>query len=172
MDGAPFAIQGYGPFEQERIVPLGLNSHYQTVVTLELDSTENMDVEDIILEDRYYGIYHDLRVTPYVFQSAPMLYSDRFFLHFAPQMVTGVSSSTVAPEMQAFVASDMLNLRSNSRITGTLQMFDMSGKMVLETSNVSLGSELLKVDVSHLAKGVYSVRIQDSKKAHVQKVIK
>ncbi len=172
IDGEPLAIQGYGPFEQGRIVPLGLNSDYQTVVTISLDSTENMDVEDIILEDRYYGLFHDLRVSSYVFQSSPMLYSDRFFLHFAPQMVTGVSSNTIAPEMQAYIANDMLNLRSNSRITGTLQMFDMSGKMVLQSSNVILGTELLKVDVSHLAKGVYSVRIQDSKKAYVQKVIK
>jgi len=172
MDGEPLAIQGYGPFAQERIVPLGFNSDYQTVVTISLDSTENMDEEDIILEDRHYGLFHDLRVSSYVFQSSPMLYSDRFFLHFSPQMVTGITSSTVAPEMQAYVANDMLNLRSNSTITGTLQMFDMSGKMVLETSNVTLGTELLSVDVSHLSKGVYSVRIQDSKKAYAQKIVK
>jgi len=171
MDGSPYGIQVYSELEPERIVPLGLNSQAQTLVTIALDSTENI-IEDVILEDRHMGIFHDLRVSSYVFQSAPMLYSDRFFLHFASQMVTGITSANAAPEVQAYIANDMLNLRSTSRLTGTLQMFDMSGKMVLETSNVTLGAELLKVDVSHLAKGVYSVRIQDSKKAHVQKVIK
>ncbi len=172
LGGEPFAIQGYGQFTQERIVPLGLNSSFQTSVTITLDSTENMNFEDIILEDRHLGIFNDLRIAPYVFQVSATTYTDRFFLHFAPQMVTSVDVDASNRTLSAYINNDILHIRLSKALTGTLKVFDMSGKMVIESSVELQPNSALTIDVATLAKGVYSVLVQNDGGSQVAKVIR
>jgi putative NADPH-quinone reductase len=172
MDGEPFAIQGFGQFTQERIVPLGLNSSFQTSVTITLDSTENMNFEDIILEDRHLGIFNDLRIAPYVFQVSATTYTDRFFLHFAPQMVTSVDVDASNRTLSAHINNDILYVRVIKALTGTLKVFDMSGKMVIESSVELQPNSAWTIDVATLAKGVYSVLVQNDGGSQVAKVIR
>jgi hypothetical protein len=172
MDGEPFAIQGYGPFDAQRVVPLGMNSGHQTTVTIGLDSTENMTVEDIILEDRHLGIYTDLRTAPYVCSLTAMTYDDRFFLHFAPMMVTGAGETGAGLKLNAYVANEMLHVRATGEFSGVLRMYDMSGKEVLQAPVALFAGSVVTMDVSHLAKGVYTVMVQNEERNHVSKVMR
>jgi hypothetical protein len=171
MDGTPYGIQIYGDLNTDRIVPLGLHSGTNTLVTIALDSTENL-TEDIILEDRHLALYHDLRTSPYVFQSAATLYDDRFFLHFAPQMVTGVIDRDTAPVMNAFIANGVLNVSATGTMNGPLELLDMSGRVVWSSKNVMLNGVAFRADVSDLSSGIYVVRLIGVQNSHTQKVLK
>jgi hypothetical protein len=172
MDGQPLAIQGYGQFEETRIVPLGLNSGMQDVVTLALDSVENMDEESIILEDRHFGIFHDLRSSSYVFQASDMTYADRFFIHFSPQLITSVGQPDTEVQMNAFITNGMLHIFASGELSATIRLFDMSGKVVLQAPNMALGLSEVTMDVSSLARGVYTVACHNSNGVQLKKVFK
>ena len=172
MDGEALAIQGYGLFNQDRVVALGLNSGFQDVVTIRLDSTENMTDENIILEDRHFGVFHDLKLAPFQFQSSDVLYSDRFFLHFSEQVVTGITDTKHDSKMNAFIANDFLQVSANESILGVIQIIDITGKIVLEVPNMNLSPATTKLNVSSLSTGIYSVRFMSETGSLVQKVFK
>ncbi len=158
MDGSPYGIQVYGELEPERVVPLGLNSQSQTMVTIALDSTENI-TEDVILEDRHMGIFHDLRQSSYVFQSASTLYEDRFFLHFAPQMVTSIDGSPES-ESTIYMHDGRLFLSTSEMFKGAVRMVDISGRMVWQATDVTVDPSGRSFDMQHLSRGVYVVMME------------
>jgi hypothetical protein len=161
IDGAPYAIQGYGPLDAQRIVPLGFVSGLNTSVTFILDDVDNMEDDDIILEDRYLDMFTDMHLEDYTFQSGIASYQDRFFLHFTPLMVTGVRDDALVNNFTAFVNNDLnlLNLQTGTSVQGNLDMLDMSGRLVWSRSNVTLGQTNSQFDISGLSKGVYVVRL-------------
>jgi hypothetical protein len=158
MDGSPYGIQVYGELEPERVVPLGLNSQSQTMVTIALDSTENI-TEDVILEDRHMGIFHDLRQSSYVFQSASTLYEDRFFLHFAPQMVTSLGESSES-DATIYMHDGRLFLSTSETFKGAVRMVDISGRMVWQATDVTVDPSGRSFDMQHLSRGVYVVMME------------
>jgi len=172
MDGQPLAIQGYGPLEQERVVPLGLNSQFQTTVKIGLDSTSNMNDYAIILEDRYFNIYHDLKQSAYLFQSSPMLYDDRFFLRFGPEVITGIQEESSAVTMNAFIANDLLQLRTSKPLKGILELTDMSGKTIWKADDQKIDQNGFNFDVFSLSRGSYVVHLWTKDGSFVQKVFK
>ncbi len=172
MDGEPFAIQGYGLIETERVVPLGLNSQFQTTVEIALDSTFNMMDNEIILEDRHFNIFHDLKQSNYVFQSSQTLYDDRFFLRFAPEMVTGIQNISGEITMNAFIANGQLQLRSSKPIQGILELTDMSGKSIWKANNQEIDQNGFSIDVHSLSRGSYVVHLWTKDGPFVQKVFK
>ncbi len=65
------------------------------------------------------------------------------------------------------ISIDLSSLESVERI----QLFDLSGKVVLETSSVS-NSQKSVLDLSELEKGVYIVRINSGSELYTQKIVK
>jgi len=159
MDGMPYAIQAYGPLYPDRIVPLGLTSGEFVPVTISLDSTDNMLVsEDIILEDRHLDIFHDLRSGSYLFQSAEVQYLDRFFLHFASQLVTDIPNPDKDSCVEAFMYDGILTVTLGSALplNTLLQLVDMRGRTVWQAQ--TNGTRTM-ADLSSLSKGIYVVRM-------------
>lgn len=167
----PYAIQFYDPLFPERIVPLGLASGFDTEITFSIDDLENMSDEYIILEDRYLDVFHDLQESSYSFQASSVQYLDRFFLHFMPNQVTGLEDALSSTGLHAYINDGVLNLTMNEDLTGDLSLFDMSGRMVLN-SNVVINGQRGKVDVSGLVRGAYIVKVSANGVVATQKVFK
>jgi len=172
LDGAPFAIQGYGPLTPERVVPLGLHSGLTSQIVFTLDQTENMDNDDIILEDRYLGLFTDLKQTNYAVDCSAEGYYDRFFLHFSPASVTGINDANSTNNFHASVYGGYLYLSTQEPVIGTVEMFDMSGRMVWSSNSISLNQNGFRTDVSGLTSGVYSVRLVNGNNTQSVKVAK
>lgn len=171
LNEEPFAIQGFGPLMPDRIVPLGLISGQATMVSIKLDTNDNMSNDIIYLEDRYLGVFQDLHNGPYQFQSDATTYSDRFFLHFDIPNVTAVREMPDNP-MLAYIDQGILTVSKRAATTATLEMVDMSGRTVWKSAKVSFSDGRTQVDVSALPNGVYVLRMTAEGESSSKKLVK
>lgn len=171
LDGEPYAIQGYSPFYPERVVPLGMHIADQGPVTLSLEQLDGMEDDEIYLEDRYLGVYHDLQASGYDFDAEPGLYIDRFYLHFVPMSITGIDQVETSV-FGAVMQDDILFVSSREDLTGSLEVLDMSGRVIWSRGNVTLNSQGTKFDMSSASDGVYIVRFAGAEGAQSKKVLK
>jgi len=170
LDGEPMAIQTYGTLGlSTRTVPLGLHSNASVIVTIAIDSLEGLQDRDIVLEDRYYGRFHDLRQADYTFRAAEGTHHGRLFLRIGEGEATGIAEAEGG--MVAYIADGYLHLRTTHAMTGAIELMDMGGRLVMSQTQVSMGPEVFRLDVSHLTRGVYAVRLSDHTSNHTAKVI-
>jgi uncharacterized delta-60 repeat protein len=171
MDGRPYGIQVYGPLGFSRIVPLGLHTIEPQLVTFRLDSTEQMPSEQIVLEDRKLGIFHDLRSSGYTCAVSGGLYDSRFFLHLSTELIAGVESQMRNPCMGAWMHDGILTvMMDDGASAGTpLELLDMQGRAVWRASQTSARIE---ADLSGLARGFYTFRTADAKIPCIVKMIR
>jgi hypothetical protein len=156
----PFAIQGYGPFDEQRIVPLGLHSGFETNVVFSLDSLENFPAVDIILEDRYLNIFHSLLESPYSVDLLTQEYLDRFFIRFEPNSALGIND-LVSGSVRAFLNSDQqLIVLSTRDQKAAMELYDINGKVVWNSNErfIVSGQNII-VGLNSFTSGMYLLRI-------------
>ena len=172
IDNEPYSIQGYGPFVPEKVVPLGMNVGEQMTATITLDEVDGMENDEIYLEDRYLGLFHDLHSGAYEFESDAALYMDRFFIHYSPMSVTGVSDDEERGSLGAFMNNEILTVRSKDDVTGSLEVMDMSGRVVYSREKVQLNPTGVQIDMTNVSDGVYIVTFVGSETTLSKKVLK
>jgi len=97
--------------------------------------------------------------------------ADAQFSYSRIAKVTVLSSSTLS--VFSNPAKDVLYLqRSGGNENGLIQIFDLSGKMVKEQSIVFNGNSKVAVDISHLAKGEFSLTFINDGKAEQLKFVR
>jgi hypothetical protein len=79
-----------------------------------------------------------------------------------------VNPNTTEVSIYPNPASSIINIQSDRQII-KLQLFDLSGKKVLEKSVNNMNEELR---VEHLRKGIYFLEITGEKESHTQKIIR
>ncbi|MCF8256448.1 MAG: hypothetical protein K9J06_02785 [Flavobacteriales bacterium] len=158
LNDEPYAIQGFGPLGAGRVVPLGLHSYFQTIVTIALDSTDNLNGQDIVLEDRHLNIFHDLRASDYTFMSEQAHYSDRFFLHVSSELVTAVEEGPTVQRMQGWTYQGILTVVMDGALakTATIQILDLMGRQICERAVTEPRTQL---DMRAMSHGIYIVRM-------------
>ncbi|TNF31589.1 MAG: T9SS type A sorting domain-containing protein, partial [Bacteroidetes bacterium] len=170
MDGVPYAIQGYGTFDEQRIVPLGLNSESETEVLFRLDSLENFPEVEVVLEDRYLGLFHPLTQSPYSVSVADATYSDRFFIHYQPVSLVGIQD-VQNEELSAFVSGDgQLFVNSSVDRIANMELLDMNGRSVWSSNQIKLFTGQNNVAHLNFATGIYLLRLEDSRNVETFKL--
>jgi hypothetical protein len=173
LDGEPYAIQAFGEMYDSRIVPLGLHTEESTMATIALDSTQGSLFGAVILEDRFYGIFHDLRNGAYTFRAAQGEHAGRLFLHVGYSDLTSIDDLAEGTNFHGYISDDRLYVRSNSPMNGMLELVDMSGRTVFSTSLSAQDAQVKEgFDVSSLSSGVYAIRVQDASGNRSLKVVK
>jgi hypothetical protein len=172
LDGEPFAIQAYGEMATSRIVPLGLHTQESAMATIALDSTQGSHLGDVILEDRFYGTFHDLRSGAYSFRAAQGEHVGRLFLHLGYSDITGVTTLGDAG-LQGYIADNRLFIRSQSPLSGSVELIDMSGRVVFRTQLNPQDAQINEgFDVSALVSGIYAIRLHDAAGVRSVKAVK
>ena len=171
IDASEYSINFYGPLVSATEIPLGLNSSSATSVSVTLDEFTDMDNDNIVFEDRMMGVFTDLKDGDYTFQAMAQLYTNRFFLHVSSSAVTGIADELSA-SMNAYVADEMLNLYSTNDVTGNLEILDMTGKIVMSHTNLSLGSTGIQLPLAGLSDGAYIVRVVGEDVNMSRKIVK
>jgi len=159
MEEGKYGIQIYGDFHPSREVPLGVHCGEAQTVTFLLDSTQHLDNEDIYLEDRLLGIFHDLQQSAYPIALGQGPHEGRFFLRFDTELVTGIRTPIADWNPSAYMFDGVLHVGGPSKAISHLALMDMSGRVVWEERQVSLEPSKKSFDLSKLSAGIYTLRI-------------
>ena len=100
-------------------------------------------------------------------------YENRFFLNFMPNLTVGVNEAD-GNSMRAWAFGDRLTIEREGEFDpkSTLQIFDMSGKLVLDNPSVIFNANQTSVSLRGLATGIYVVKVINENSVLSQKFIK
>lgn len=146
------------PFSEETTVQLHFAKGLSGAYHIDAGEISSFPVGvKIVLKDNLLNIPIDLAIqSSYYFTSNPEDHPDRFTLHFSNH--TGVEEfhSTSEP---TFIFSDgkiqILNLDTNSNIPAMVEIFDLTGRLILKTPAPMDG----KITCTGLVKGIYLIKL-------------
>jgi hypothetical protein len=167
-----YAIMAFPPPMVEKTIPLNLFVAQNGTYNFHSNTIEGYDGYDIYLEDRSTFTYYPLvEGTQVPFQLTSGNHNERFYLHIGSELVTGVRDIH-KPAMQAWMYDGLLSVTTrNLEGKGLVELLDMAGKQVW-VANSSNVSERITVDLGHLSRGVYVVRLTTPSESFSDRVIR
>jgi hypothetical protein len=138
IDTYPYVIQGKGlPFDQNDEVSLGVvipNTGTYSFNINSLDGLFENSSQNIFLEDRLLGVFHDLRSTPYQIVLNQGAIEGRFFLRYTD---TSLQTNNFSFENSiTVVSSQFINIYSSKEEIKSVEVYDLLGRLLFENKNV------------------------------------
>jgi hypothetical protein len=172
-DDTHFAIQGLNTFNDTKTVSLGLEIVEAGDYTFEIDNSEGVFASGqvVYIYDNYTGTYHNLSEGSFTFTTAVgEAINDRFELRFTDVLASDVSELdkvVVYPNPSA----DIFNISWRGNTTASLQVYDLSGKVIIEQNNFNSANRTYQIDMSAFDAGVYFVRLSVNDRQIVKKLV-
>lgn len=146
---ANLTIQGRPlPFDINDQVPLGYDSEVSGELSIRIDHIDDyFKTQEIFVEDKDLNIIHDLKKSPYVFNSEIGEFNNRFILRYTNNSSLGTES---------FDSSNTLNVVVNQKVTVTsfeksiknIEVFDLAGRKIDSYKKI----DALEFTLNHLSK--------------------
>lgn len=168
------AIQGRTlPFNDEDIVPLGIeiatSGNYSIAINT-LDGLFNDTNQTIFIEDTYTNIIHNVRISPYIFNTDYGIFNDRFILKYTDNSLSvdeynANSSLTItAPN------SNYIKVFSKINTIKSVYVYDMLGRELIQKLNIN--SQEIIIENTSFSEGAYIVKaITANNRIRIEKVI-
>ena len=170
--GIDMAIQSLPNEDFESIViPLGINSNASEQITVSILESDLLASTDVFLEDRLNNTFTLLNQTDFVMTpNLNLVGTGRFFLRFADETL-GTSENELE-DLKIFTTKTPRALTISGQLfeKTQLQLFDVRGRLVLET-DLEPTLNVHTIDVASLEDGVYIVQLNNTSQAKTQKVI-
>ena len=138
------AIQGRPlPFDEADSVKLGYNATSQNTFRIGIDHLDGLFLEqNVYLRDNDLDYIHDLKTSPYIFNSDSGTFNDRFELIYTSQVLS-VDDVTINENTIKVVSNETLNIISSSKTIKNVIVYDILGRRLqtynnLNTKNLNL----------------------------------
>ena len=154
------SIQGRGlPFDVSDTVPLGLvipeNGNY-TIAINSVDGLFSNTNQDIFLEDTYLNIIHDLRNTPYSFNSNIGTFNNRFILRYTNNALNITEETLLNGLLISAPNNNFIKVTSELEQIKTISIFDVLGRILYQ--DMSVNQKELIINNPSFSNGTYIVR--------------
>ncbi|MFT5715080.1 MAG: hypothetical protein ACI9WT_001656 [Flavobacterium sp.] len=139
INKAAYKIQGRKPFKDDDQVRLGYFSAIGGTFNINIDSKEgvfNTEDNEVILEDKLLGIMHNLKDSPYSFDTASGTFDDRFVLRYTNKTLATDDFDIVEEGVLVSVKNKQIKIASASELINTVKVFDLLGRLVYEKSKI------------------------------------
>ena len=173
LNETDYAIQGLPVFEENRIIPLSVKAPETGLLRIEIHDVEGIfHTQDIYIYDYEMNVLHNLKESPYQFNiTEPGRYTERFELRFTDN-TTGIAnvvlnSVAVYPNPSEGQFTISWNGEDNLRI----QITDMSGKLIIDNTNIDKSNKPYSLDMSNYESGIYFMRISVNETTAIKKLI-
>lgn len=149
LNDTKLAINGLANFENEKVVPLGINTPLQGSFDISLDNIEGelMNTE-IYLKDNLTNILHDLKQAPYHFSISEVgVFNNRFELVFIKSALS--INEFISSNDLIITNENETNIRiktNNNSIVSKLKIYDILGKLIID-SKPNKSNFLIKTNV-------------------------
>lgn len=174
-DQSKYAVLAFPPPALEEIIPLHVfvgESGEFVFKSDEMLGFQDLDVYFVDADPNGTSTLLEEGTTVSV-NLAPGTYDNRFYLNFMPSLTVGVDEAE-GNSMRAWAFSDRLTVEREGEFKGDsyLQLFDMSGKLVLDKPSTIFTDNQTSVSLKGLATGVYVVKVINESAVLSQKFIK
>ncbi|WP_445721994.1 hypothetical protein [Flavobacterium sp.] len=146
------------PYNSDDLVPIGMylpqNGNYKIAIGA-LDGLFNDTSKSIYLEDLQTGIIHDLRVTPYDFNSVAGSIDNRFILRYTNTTLDTQDNSFNENEILV-ISNENITIKSLSEPLESVQVFDVLGRKLAHVKNINSN----EIVISNLLKNETTLLLQ------------
>ncbi|PNQ73819.1 hypothetical protein C1T31_05670 [Hanstruepera neustonica] len=170
------AIQGKAlPFMDTDIIPLGIevsqSGHYSIAIN-KVDGLFESEEQAIFLEDTYLNIIHDLRLTPYEFNTDQGEFNDRFILRYTSQSLGVEELVTTNDILITAPRSEFISILSSNSPIDSVSIYDMLGRELVQNRNINKLN--YRPNTQSFSNGVYlvTVNLQNGKQKKQRVILK
>ncbi|WPR72098.1 T9SS sorting signal type C domain-containing protein [Flavobacterium sp. NG2] len=166
-------IQGRAlPIQQTDIVPIGYRSTIAGEFTISIDKTDGLlSTMTVYLEDKLTNTTHNLKNGAYTFTTQKGTFNDRFAVSYLDKATLGTNDYTATENgIVIFQKNEQITVLSSVGLINKVQLFDISGKLILEKSKIN-NSEVI-VDNLNSTEQVLIVKVSlENGQTYSQKII-
>ena len=143
--GKKLVIQGRAlPFNDSDNVPLG----YRTIIagnfTISIDQTDGMlSNQPVYLEDKLTNTINDLSQNDYTFTTGAGVFNNRFVLRYTNKTLAADDFEKDSNNVLVWIDNKDLRLSSNAENINKVFIYDISGKLVYNNSEISSSEAII-----------------------------
>jgi len=173
---AQLTIQGRAlPFDENDQVLLGYYSEISAKRSVRIDHLDGLFVnQNILLEDKELGIIHDLKDTPYVFQTEIGDFDERFVLRFTDKSLAINDLTNENTIIIHYTQSNkILNIanKTGDNTIESVSLYDIQGKSISNWKITDKEQTNIKIQVPSISSGVYIVKLKTTKGNSSKRII-
>ena len=172
IDSESFVIQGRAlPFSIDDIVPLGFSVNRLGDLAISIRNVDGIFAADIpiILEDKQLNVFHDLKNSPYFFNSEIGTFDNRFQLRYGT-VLSNSDFGSVPSAIQIIGRDGIVYLKSKENLIDEVFIFDVLGRLL--SKSTAANTLYLEIPLNILAKQAIIVKAKLSNGQSVsQKII-
>ena len=150
LDNDIMCIQGKSlPFQDSDVIPLGYKASQNGSFSIAIAAADGIfeNGQTVYLEDRLTNTVHNLSQNPYVFQSNPGIYNNRFVLKYKDTTLSNpvfdLNSIIIYSE------SDKIYINSGVESIISYEIYDVLGRVLISDSKLSNNQIIVELELSN-----------------------
>ena len=157
-----YVIQGVN-FDVNKRIPIGIKTSSTSIFKFDnLITTDLDESQDIYIYDALDDSYHDIKNGNYEVSLASGVYNNRFEITFTNQSLSNNNPTKSDFTILQHRSTGILEiLNPNNLEIKSIQLFDMSGKKILEKQRIGTETSY-QIETSGLSNGTYLVEINSA----------
>jgi uncharacterized protein YjdB len=138
-DNNNLVIQGRAlPFDPADIVPLGYSSKIEGTFAISIDQVDgDLSNQPIFIEDKETQAIHNLKSSPYSFNTKKGIFNERFVLRYTDKTLNSDDFETVENKVIVTAKNKQLNIYSAVEAIDKVLIYDLSGKKIIQKTNIN-----------------------------------
>lgn len=131
-NAANYVIQGRAlPFEQNDLVPLGYSSTVEGEFAISIDNLDGLfTTQNVFLEDKNTNTIHNLKTSPYSFQTTKGTFNDRFVLRYTDKTLGVEDIVTDGNNVLVTVKNKQLKVTAGKEEIKSVTIYSILGKQI------------------------------------------
>lgn len=172
--GNDYAVLAFPPPLYSQTIPLTVNVQRNETYTFKADHMEGFDDMNVYFTDAQTGENVLLEEeTEVAVQLTADSYTDRFYLNFTPNIVTGIDNARES-SVSIWCSQEQLfiDVRGKEIRNAMLELFDLKGKLVFSKMLNTMSIGQTTISASGLVDGIYLTRLAYSNGVLTKKILK
>jgi hypothetical protein len=135
-----FCIQGRAlPFNENDSVRLGVVTPSIGIYSIAIASTDGLfqGNQNIYLEDKFLNIIHDLKQSPYSFNSTIGVVTNRFVLRYTNGTLSNEDFNEVNNSITVVKNQNQLSIQSTNKNIQSVFVYDVLGREIIKKNNIA-----------------------------------
>lgn len=168
INNQPYVIQGVGEFDIDKTYPIGLFLSDSGDISFNLFGLENFQNDiNVYIYDAQEDSYTAINDVDFNNTVTSGNHTDRFFIAFKDNALS-ISDFKPKKNIEINVFNNNLNVTSTTTIH-TISIYNVLGKLTHNINNIKTTTK--RIDISHLNKGIYIVKVVGKNKLITTKKI-